>query len=174
MSSAMKDKETCPRCMHPWDAHTEDVGCTIGHTNHWCQCDSSLRKYLDGVEQTSENRALALIDWETRCAQLEAERDALRNQIPPQGDGSCDRCGRVPSIAIPTSLCEECRDGVARAEKTEAELATARQTIERLSAPVSDAECNVVMFRADSGHTFGAILDALIAARKDANDKGKA
>jgi hypothetical protein len=88
----------------------------------------------------------------------------------------------------------------------EAELATARQTIERLetkyedsfeqlgvkslaelverydnvierlSAPVSDEECNVVMFRVDSGHTFGAILDALIAARKDArsNDKEKA
>jgi hypothetical protein len=58
--------------------------------------------------------------------------------------------------------------------KLEAELATARQTIQRLSAPVSDEECNVVMFRVDSGHTFGAILDALIAARKDANDKEKA
>jgi excisionase family DNA binding protein len=98
MSSAMKDKETCPRCMHPWDAHTEDVGCTIGHTNHWCQCDSSLRKYLDGVEQTSENRALALIDWETRCAQLEAE------------------------------------------------LATARETIARLSAPISKAEWNGAVY----------------------------
>jgi hypothetical protein len=57
---------------------------------------------------------------------------------------------------------------VRQLEKVETELATARQTIERLSAPVSDAECNVVMFRVDSGHTFGAILDALIAARKDA------
>jgi hypothetical protein len=55
-----------------------------------------------------------------------------------------------------------------------AELATARQTIERLSAPVSDAECGVVTFRIDSGHTLGAILDALITARKDANDKEKA
>jgi len=66
----VNDKETCPRCMHPWDAHTEDLGCAIGHTNQWCQCDYSLRKYLEGIEQTSENRALALMDWEADANQL--------------------------------------------------------------------------------------------------------
>jgi len=134
----------------------------------------------DGIEFKPGHAAIkTLIE---RIAAAEAERDALRNQIPPQGDGSCDRCGRVPSIAIPTSLCEECRDGVARAEKAEAELATARQTIERLSAPVSDAE-NKYLFDLhdvlseqdrEPAPDIRKAVNALIAARKDANDKEKA
>ena len=62
---------------------------------------------------------------------------------------------------------------VRQLEKVEAELATARQTIERLSAPVSREELE----RPYSGE--GMVADAnrfnaLIAARKDANDKEKA
>jgi hypothetical protein len=120
------------------------------------------------------------------CVALRAERDALKQKFEDE--------------EMAWKHAEEVNG------KLEAELATARQTIERLetkyedsfeqlgvkslaelverydnvierlSAPVSDEECNVVMFRVDSGHTFGAILDALIAARKDArsNDKEKA
>lgn len=46
----------------------------------------------------------------------------LRAQLAVQGDGSCDHCGKVPAIIMPTSLCDECRDGVKRAEKAEAQL----------------------------------------------------
>jgi hypothetical protein len=88
--------------------------------------------------QILPSKIVSLIE---RIAAAEAERDALNK-------------GYQEVMAERLSLREE--------------LATARQTIERLSAPVSDAECNVVMFRVDSGHTFGVILDALIAARKDA------
>lgn len=77
----LNDKETCPQCFHPWDAHTEDVGCTIGHTNYWCQCDSSLRKYLDGVEKTSDNRALALEKWEADANKLALELHRSRQRI---------------------------------------------------------------------------------------------
>ena len=51
---------------------------------------------------------------------LEAENISLRSQIV-QGDGSCDHCGRVPAIIMPTSLCEDCVNGIKRAEKVEAE-----------------------------------------------------
>ena len=40
--------------------------------------------------------------------ELEAERETLRDMIPHPGDGSCDHCGKVPAIDIPTSLCDEC------------------------------------------------------------------
>jgi hypothetical protein len=63
---------------------------------------------------------LAEVDTLTaRVGELERERDSLRAQIPHPGDGSCDHCGAIPAVDIPTSLCEECRKGVARAESAE-------------------------------------------------------
>lgn len=38
---------------------------------------------------------------------------------PHPGDGSCERCGAVPAVALPTVLCDECSDGVKRAEIAE-------------------------------------------------------
>lgn len=44
-------------------------------------------------------------------------------------DGACDRCGVVPSVVMPTHLCDECADGVRRAEKAEAALADANASL---------------------------------------------
>ncbi len=53
---------------------------------------------------------------------IEAVTD-LQAKLADAGDGSCDHCGCVPAIVMPTSLCDECRDGVKRAEIAEAKLA---------------------------------------------------
>ena len=47
--------------------------------------------------------------------------EALQDQVPCSGRGECDNCGRVPSVNIPTSLCDVCVDGVARARSAEEE-----------------------------------------------------
>ncbi len=69
-----------------------------------------------------------------QLAAKDAKIERLRDAVPHPGDGSCDHCGRVPAVDIPTSLCNECRDGVKRAEAAEAELATKDVEIEELKA----------------------------------------
>ena len=63
---------------------------------------------------------------ESRINQLEAELDEARSLIPHPGDGSCDRCGAVPSVDIPTSLCPPCLEALTDCEKLEAALEAAR------------------------------------------------
>lgn len=53
----------------------------------------------------------------------------------------CDHCGRVPSINIPTSLCHECRDGVKRAEKAEADNKRLRDALQYLLTAVEQQAC---------------------------------
>jgi hypothetical protein len=65
-------------------------------------------------------------------------------------------------------LAQEVDQRDARIAVLEADLATARQTIERLSAPVSDEELRAHFYEADSGGFFLCNLEAvdkLIAAR---------
>jgi hypothetical protein len=66
---------------------------------------------------------------------------------------------------------DKCRCTECQLERVQAELATARQTIERLSAPVSDSEC--LAFERSYGEKlmlnyvdFG--LSEFLEARKDA------
>ena len=65
-----------------------------------------------------------------QLAAKDAKIERLRDAVPHPGDGSCDHCGRVPAVDIPTSLCNECRDGVKRAEAAEAELATLKSRLD--------------------------------------------
>lgn len=56
------------------------------------------------------------------------EIDKLREQIPHPGDGSCDRCGTIPSVDIPTALCPNCiatEDDVAKLRAVQGELVEA-------------------------------------------------
>ncbi len=52
-----------------------------------------------------------------RANKAEARIEELEKLVPAPGDGSCDRCGRVPSVHIPTSLCDECLDLLGSDEK---------------------------------------------------------
>src|SRR6185312_2451049 len=71
-------------------------------------------------------------------AEKDAEIDRLRGLIV-QGDGSCDHCGAVPAIAMSTSLCNECADGVARAESAERERDEWKRIAEEYRNPTSEA-----------------------------------
>jgi chromosome segregation ATPase len=114
--------------------------------------------------QILPSRIVALIE---RIAAAEAERNRLRVDLYELRD---------------VVTAENFAEMQQRAEKAEAELATARQTIQRLSAPVSDAE-NKYLFDLhdvlseqdrEPAPDIRKAVNALIAARKDANDKEKA
>ncbi len=47
---------------------------------------------------------------EAENKELKKEIEALQDQVPHPGDGACDRCGAIPSVDIPTSLCTDCLD----------------------------------------------------------------
>ncbi len=49
------------------------------------------------------------------------------------GDGSCDECGAVPSIAIPTSLCDECRHRLLKTRKGYVKLEDVEKAIEPIT-----------------------------------------
>ena len=90
---------------------------------------AALLKQIGSSENKAskfQDRALAA---EAGNERLQAQLLEAQGQIPHEGDGSCDHCGKIPSIAIPTSLCNECRDGVKRAETAEAQLAHMRQLL---------------------------------------------
>jgi hypothetical protein len=114
--------------------------------------------------QILPSRIVALIE---RIAAAEAERNRLRVDLYELRD---------------VVTAENFAEMQQRAEKAEAELVTARQTIQRLSAPVSDAE-NKYLFDLhdvlseqdrEPAPDIRKAVNALIAARKDANDKEKA
>ena len=86
------------------------------------------------AEVMAERDALRLSAAEqaTTVERLTRERDEARDEVPHPGDGTCENCGKCPSVYIPTSLCDECIDGVARAESAEAEAA-------RLTAKLAEA-----------------------------------
>jgi hypothetical protein len=75
-----------------------------------------------------------------KLEQVEQERDEARNQIPHQGDGSCDHCGKVPSVAIATNLCNECVKVLKRAEQAEAELADAVAAEQERCAKIAESQ----------------------------------
>jgi hypothetical protein len=114
--------------------------------------------------QILPSRIVALIE---RIAAAEAERNRLRVDLYELRD---------------VVTAENFAEMQQRAEKAEAELVTARRTIQRLSAPVSDAE-NKYLFDLhdvlseqdrEPAPDIRKAVNALIAARKDANDKEKA
>lgn len=93
------------------------------------------------VEIAVRNQSVAdyIEHWEGRTlkaegkvSQLEADLESTRDLIPHPGDGSCDHCGCIPSIDIPTSLCDECRDGVKRAEAAESQVSVLTEELEEL------------------------------------------
>lgn len=89
---------------------------------------------LDVYEETlvlaSDHQAL-LSAKDAELINLLRELEDARALIV-NGDGSCDHCGRVPSIVMPTSLCDECVDGLKRAETAEAELTSLRASSARI------------------------------------------
>ena len=101
--------------------------------------------------------------------ELEAERETLRDMIQHPGDGSCDHCGKVPAIDIPTSLCDECRDGVKRAEKAESRCLALTQAIE---AFVSSLEPQDDLRGSNLSVSFDELKECVKSARELLAGKG--
>lgn len=92
----------------------------VGAGNGLVKLDAAVTFAADEVAKATE--------------QLQAEIEGLRDQIPHPGDGSCDHCGKIPAVDIPTSLCDECRNGVNRAKAAEErvrELAARNDTLRK-------------------------------------------
>jgi hypothetical protein len=120
------------------------------------------------VECLYESIADFMVNAQRRLSAAEAERDALKAEF--------DDCVKHLIFLQPAQSADEWGEPIWRLVKPrmgalKAELATARQTIERLSAPVSDEEWITAI---QSTFTARSFADRLIAARKDANDKEKA
>lgn len=82
------------------------------------QADALRRSGLDATAHIVELKALSKSQAE-RIEELEA-------QVPHPGDGSCDRCGAVPSVDIPTALCPGCLELLTSTESLQAENAELR------------------------------------------------
>lgn len=64
---------------------------------------------MGSVEYVLESEADAKLErLKDRIADLEREVEHLQSQVPHPGDGSCDNCGAIPSVDIPTALCPDC------------------------------------------------------------------
>jgi len=57
----------------------------------------------------------------------------LEAQVPHPGDGSCDLCGAVPSVDIPTALCPPCLELLTSTESLQAENAELRVEVTGLA-----------------------------------------
>lgn len=85
---------------------------------------------------TGHGETLPLMIEEMRSCQVEqdeqlrAELAEAREQIPHTGDGSCDQCGSIPSVDIPTSLCPDCLDETVTHNELRAELASERARVD--------------------------------------------
>lgn len=103
----------------------------------------SLSEFLKGREQSTAAE-LKAAEFNSDCyeeglqrcaAELKAAQERIKEleaKVPHNGDGSCEHCGKVPAIDIPTSLCDECRDGVKRAQSAELQVTRLRAALEGL------------------------------------------
>jgi len=111
-----------------FDARDENGDLYLASSNY--EMGSKDERGADWVLASDYDALLAL-----HKASLERERE-LQAQLAV-GDGSCDHCGAVPSIIMPTSLCDECADGVKRAEAAESQLLAKDALIASLKAEIS-------------------------------------
>jgi len=96
-------------------AKREDAAFIQKLADHENELDRKLEKAESDLAESRRTQEY----WKAEHLAANEKIATLEAMIPHPGDGSCDHCGKVPSIAIPTSLCDECRDGLKRAEKAE-------------------------------------------------------
>ena len=97
--------------------------------------------------------SVALIEsLRTANAELKERVEELQDQVPHPGDGSCDHCGCVPSVDIPTSLCHLCLELLTSTESLQTENAELKEENATLREKVDRA-------RESLEHAFSEDID---------------
>lgn len=137
----------------------------------------AAKKRIAELEEANANYKVAMREGIRIGGELEIENARLRKHVaelealvPHPGDGSCDRCGRVPAAHVPTNLCPDCwateEENAKLREALRPVADAAHEYIEAcVSAGVDRAELEAAMARGYCGtqHVYGP--DALRAAR---------
>ena len=89
---------------------------------------AELRYSYGDASQNEQVIAADLIEELKGENKSQAKRiEELEDLVPHPGDGSCDRCGCVPSVDIPTALCTECLDLLTSTESLQTENAKLKE-----------------------------------------------
>ena len=96
-----------------------------------CEACYTRRRYMaaDPEMYRGDDRRC---DAHQKIASQAQRIEELEDLVPHPGDGSCDRCGCVPSVAIPTALCDECLKLLTSTESLQAQNAELKEKNEQL------------------------------------------
>ena len=133
----------------PFDCETADDA-------DWCKRGKNARDQMELLERDRAEQA-------KRIGELEDE-------VPHPGDGSCDRCGAVPSVDIPTALCPTCLEALTENTTLRSELAELRETVEVAKKHLETAFAEDVDL-AEGTANIRLALQALAALTADAREE---